>query len=56
LKNVNIFYGCLEYFTDIWEILWPFGSFSAHLVYFSGIGIMYQEKSGNPEPNPSFQS
>jgi hypothetical protein len=45
LENVDIFYGCLEYFTDIWN-------FDSHLVcflgYFSGFGIMQQEKSGNP--------
>jgi hypothetical protein len=48
LENVNIFYGHLKYFTDIWDNLWPFGTFCLHLVIFSGFGIMYQEKSGNP--------
>jgi hypothetical protein len=39
----------------IWNILWRFGIFYNHLVHFvfiwyifSGFGIMYQEKSGNP--------
>jgi hypothetical protein len=27
----------------------PFGLFCVHLVHFSVFGIMYQEKSGNPE-------
>jgi hypothetical protein len=42
----------------IWNILQTFGIFYDHLVHFvfiwyifSGFGIMYQEKSGNPAPN-----
>jgi hypothetical protein len=27
LENVDIFYGHLEYFMAIWDILWPFGTF-----------------------------
>jgi hypothetical protein len=27
LENVDIFYGHLKHFTDIWDILWPFGTF-----------------------------
>jgi hypothetical protein len=62
---VYIFYGHLVYFVVIWYILlsfliWyillPFGifclSFSilcCHLVYFPRLGILYQEKSGNPD-------
>jgi hypothetical protein len=53
LKNVDIFYGHLGYFTDIWNILLPFGTFCVHLVHFSGFGIMYQEKSGNPASRSS---
>jgi hypothetical protein len=49
-ENADIFQGHLEYFTDIWDILWPFGTFNVHLVHFSGFGIMYVEKSGNPAP------
>jgi hypothetical protein len=48
LENVDIFYGHLEYFIAIWDILWPFGTKCAHLVHFSWFGIMHQEKSGNP--------
>jgi hypothetical protein len=33
---------------NIWDILWPFGTFCVYLVYFSGFGNMHQEKSGNP--------
>jgi hypothetical protein len=32
----------------IWDILLPFGTFCVHLVHFSGFGILYQEKSGDP--------
>jgi hypothetical protein len=39
----------LESFSEIWEIVWPFGTFCVHLVDFPFFGIMYQEKSGNPE-------
>jgi hypothetical protein len=35
-------------FMAIWNILWPFGLFYGYLVYFSRIGMLYQEKSGNP--------
>jgi hypothetical protein len=38
----------LIYFTDIWDILWPFGTFCVRLVHFSGFGIVYLEKYGNP--------
>jgi hypothetical protein len=40
----------------IWYILWSFGIFYGHLVYFVVIwyiffrfGMLYQEKSGNPD-------
>jgi hypothetical protein len=41
-------YGHLEYFTDMWNIYSPFGTFCVYLVHFPGLGIMHQEKSGNP--------
>jgi hypothetical protein len=44
-ENVDIFYGQLEYFTDILDILFQFVFI---LVQFSGFGIAHQEKSGNP--------
>jgi hypothetical protein len=34
LENVYIFYGHLEYFMDIWDILRPFGKFCVHFVLF----------------------
>jgi hypothetical protein len=46
-----MFYGHLEYFIDIWDILAPFGTSCVHLVHFSGFGILCQEKSGNPIRN-----
>jgi hypothetical protein len=42
LENVDIFNGHLEYFTDIWDILWPFGIFAFTWYIFFGFGIMYQ--------------
>jgi hypothetical protein len=47
----------IHIFMFIWNILWRFGKFyeplvyfvHIHLVPFSGFGIMYQEKSGNPD-------
>jgi hypothetical protein len=55
MYNIGIFYGHLEYFTAIWNILRPFGIFYDHLVnsvfiwYISPrLGVFYQEKSGNP--------
>jgi hypothetical protein len=47
LENVNIFNGLL----DVSDILWSFirHTFCVHLVHFSGFGIMYKEKSSNPE-------
>jgi hypothetical protein len=45
-------------FTTVWSILLPFVEVNGHLVffvailvYFSGFGIIYQEKSGNPVPD-----
>jgi hypothetical protein len=45
----------------IWNILRTFGIFYDHLVHFvfiwyifSGFGIMYREKSGNPDPDTLF--
>jgi hypothetical protein len=54
LENVDKFYGQmgifyihLVYFTTIWYILCLFGTF------FPFFGIMYQEKSGTPELQPT---
>jgi hypothetical protein len=43
-----LFYGCLEYITDIWYILWPFGNLVAVCYILHRFGISNKEKSGNP--------
>jgi hypothetical protein len=48
LQNFDIFYGHLEYFKDIWDILLTFGTLCVHFIHFSGFGMLYQDKSGNP--------
>jgi hypothetical protein len=48
LENVETFYVHLLYLADVWDILWPFGTFRVNLVHFFVFGIVYQEKSGNP--------
>jgi hypothetical protein len=39
----GLFYGLLLYFMDIWCSSWYFG------IFFPLFGILYQEKSGNPD-------
>jgi hypothetical protein len=48
MENLGLFYDRLVYFTAIGNILWPFGIFCGHLVISPCLGILYQEKSGNP--------
>jgi hypothetical protein len=48
MEGVGIFYGQSVYFTAPWYILWPYGIFFV-FVYFSHFGLLYQEKSGNPD-------
>jgi hypothetical protein len=62
-RNLGNFWRALQwkmlvYPMDIWSILRPFGIFRGNLVYFVVIwyiflrvGILYQEKSGNPGVN-----
>jgi hypothetical protein len=50
MEDVGILYRHSVCFMAKWYILWPFGIFRGHLVYF---GILYQEKSGNPDPHGS---
>jgi hypothetical protein len=45
MENVTIFYGHFLYVMIIWYILWLSG------IIFSGFGMLYQEKSGNPAAN-----
>jgi hypothetical protein len=48
MKNASIFIGQLEYFTIIWNILWPFGNIVVNWYIFPRFGILCQDKSGNP--------
>jgi hypothetical protein len=48
MEDVGIFYVLLVHFTVLWYILWTLGRVRRNLVYFSRLGILYQEKSGNP--------
>jgi hypothetical protein len=48
MENVVLFYDHLEYFTDIWYNLQSLGIVCGHLVYFSVLVCLEQEKSGNP--------
>jgi hypothetical protein len=54
MKDVGQFYGYYAYFTAIWYILWPLGTFwSVWYIYFSRLGMLHQEKSGNTGKHPS---
>jgi hypothetical protein len=43
MEEVVIFYGHFVYTMAIYYIFWSFGIFSPHF------GMLYREKSGNPE-------
>jgi hypothetical protein len=45
----GIFYGHFVYFTAKWYILWPFGTICGRSGYVSHFGMLYLEKSGNPD-------
>jgi hypothetical protein len=50
LRPFGIIFAHLVYFVAIWYVLLPFGGiFYGYLVYFSRFGMLYQEKSGNPD-------
>jgi hypothetical protein len=44
------------YFMVIWKILWTFGIFMTIWYILSGLGVVYQEKSGNPDYDLSLAS
>jgi hypothetical protein len=48
LEIVDTFYGHLEYFTDIWDILWPFGTFCVCSVHFFQIWYHVPRKIWQP--------
>jgi hypothetical protein len=41
-------------FTAIWYILWPFDNLVAIWYIFPHFGILYKEKSGNPDSDATF--
>jgi hypothetical protein len=47
-ENVAIFYGNLEYFTNIWDILSPFGTFCVHLLHFFPLWCQVPTKIWQP--------
>jgi hypothetical protein len=53
METVGIFYVHLEYCTVIWYILWPLGNVVVIWYIFPCLGILCQEKSGNPDAKPS---
>jgi hypothetical protein len=48
MEDVGIVCSRFVYLLAIRYILWPFGIFNCHLVYFSRFGMLYKEKYGNP--------
>jgi hypothetical protein len=60
-KNIDMFYGTLEYFMAIWYFLWSFGIFCGHLVYIFLVLVCFTKKnhlaalesSGRPEDEKS---
>jgi hypothetical protein len=49
VENVGTFYYHLEYITAIWYILGPLSNLEVSGYIFPRFGILYQEKSGNPD-------
>jgi hypothetical protein len=35
----------MEYFVDIWDFLWPFGTFCVHLVHFFPVLVSWTKKN-----------
>jgi hypothetical protein len=50
LENAVKYSSHLEFFTTIGYILWDI--FFSHFGFFPGLGMLFQEKSGNPEVTP----
>jgi hypothetical protein len=44
-ENVALIYGRLEYFTNIWDVLRPFGTFCANLVDFFPVLVSCTKKN-----------
>jgi hypothetical protein len=45
MEDVGICYVHFVYFAAKWYILWPFGTFCGHLVYFSRFGMLGAKKN-----------
>jgi hypothetical protein len=56
MEKFGILYGNLEYITAIGYILWPFGKLVVIWYIFPRLGIVRQEKSGNPASTQDFQA
>jgi hypothetical protein len=54
MENVGIFYGHLEYITDIWYILKAYGNLVVIWYIIPPFGILYREKSGNPAQDENY--
>jgi hypothetical protein len=49
MEDVGVFCRHLVHFRFYCYILWTFGIVRGNLAYYSSFGILYQEKSGNPD-------
>jgi hypothetical protein len=49
MEDSGRFYGHLVNFQTIWYILLHYVILCGHFVYFPRFGILYHERSGNPE-------
>jgi hypothetical protein len=45
MENVDIFYDHSEYFTEIWDNVWPFGTFCVHLVHYLPVLVQCSKKN-----------
>jgi hypothetical protein len=50
IENVRIFYGNLEYIAAFGTFYSQFGNLVVIWYIFPRFGILYQEKSGSPDP------
>jgi hypothetical protein len=48
IENLGIFHDYWVYFTAIGNILWPFGKFCGHLIYFSPFWYFVPRKIWQP--------
>jgi hypothetical protein len=53
--GIGLFYGHFVDFTAIWYLFWPFWFIFEAFVIFYHFGILYQEKSGNPDDEDKTQ-